>query len=107
MFGRKKHAVDVRSAHHMVTNDGWVIVDVRTRPERKQGGAAGSIHYSLDSLNQRIPALKGKKVLAICRSGNRSGTAVRILERNGIEAMNVRGGMIAWDRAGLPIKKGK
>jgi len=107
MFGRNKHAVDVRTAYEMAQNDGWIIVDVRTKPERKEGGAVGSLHYSLDSLNQRLPKLKGKKVLAICRSGNRSGTAVKILEHNGIQAMNVKGGMIAWDRAGLPVKKGK
>ena len=107
MFGRAKHTVDVRTAHDMALNDGWTIVDVRTKPERKQGGATGSVHYSLDSLNQRLPALQGKKVLAICRSGNRSGTAARFLEQNGIEARNVKGGMIAWDRAGLPTRKGK
>jgi rhodanese-related sulfurtransferase len=107
MFGRNKSNVDVGTAYEMAMNDGWTIVDVRTKPERKEGGAAGSIHYSLDSLNQRLPALRGKKVLAICRSGNRSGTAARFLEQNGIEARNVKGGMIAWERAGLPIKKGK
>ena len=107
MFGRSKHAVDVRTAYEMAMNDGWIIIDVRTKPERKEGGATESVHYSLDSLNQRLPALKGKKVLAICRSGNRSGTAAKFLEQNGIEALNVKGGMIAWERAGLPTKKGK
>ena len=107
MFGRARHTVDVRTAYDMAREDGWVIVDVRTKPERKKGGATGSLHYSLDSLNQRLPALKGKKVLAICRSGNRSGTAAKFLEQNGIEARNVKGGMIAWDRAGLPTRKGK
>jgi rhodanese-related sulfurtransferase len=107
MFGRSKNTVDVNTAHEMATNEGWIIVDVRTKPERKEGGATGSIHYSLDSLNQRLPALQGKKVLAICRSGNRSGAAAKFLEQNGISAINVKGGMIAWERAGLPIKKGK
>ncbi len=107
MFGRKKKAVDVRTAHEMAENDGWVIVDVRTKLERKEGHPPGSIHYSLDSLNQRMRKLEGKKVLAICRSGNRSGTAVSILQQNGVEAINVKGGMLAWTRAGLPTKRGK
>jgi len=105
MFGRKKNAVDVRTAHDMATNDDWIIVDVRTKLERKKGSPPASIHYSLDSLNQRLPKLKDKKVLAICESGNRSGTAVRFLEQNGIEAKNVKGGMIAWNRANLPIAR--
>ncbi len=107
MFGRKKNVVDVATAYDMATNDDWIIVDVRTKRERKQGGPPGSLHYSLDSLNQRLPKLQGKKVLAICQSGNRSAKAVRFLEQNGIEAKNVKGGMIAWDRAGLPSRKGK
>ena len=107
MFGRSKNAVDVTTAHEMATDEGWIIVDARTKPERRAGGATGSVHYSLDSLNQCLPALKGKRVLAICRSGNRSGTAAKFLEHNGISAMNVKGGMIAWERAGLPVKKGK
>jgi len=105
MFGRKKKTVDVRTAYEMAQNDGWIIVDVRTKRERKDGFPPGSIHYSLDSLNQRLRKLEGKKVLAICRSGNRSGTAVRILEQNDIEAINVKGGMNAWTRAGLPTTR--
>jgi rhodanese-related sulfurtransferase len=53
-----------------------------------------------------MTSLEGKKVLAICRSGNRSGRATRHLSANGIEALNVKGGMLAWTRAGLPTKKG-
>ena len=30
-----------------------------------------------------------------------------VLRQQGIEAINVKGGMVAWTRAGLPIKKGK
>lgn len=108
MFGRrKKKAVDVRTAYEMAENDGWVIVDIRTKLERREGHPPGSVHYSLDSLNQRMRKLEGKKVLAICRSGARSSTAVDILEHNGIEAVNVKGGMIAWIRADLPTRRGK
>ncbi|NHZ70530.1 MAG: rhodanese-like domain-containing protein [Proteobacteria bacterium] len=107
MFGRKKNAVSVAVARDMADNDDWTIIDVRTKLERKDGHIPGSIHYSLDSLNQRLPKLKGKKVLAVCRSGSRSATAVRILDSNGIEAMNIKGGMNAWNRAGLPTRKGK
>jgi rhodanese-related sulfurtransferase len=106
MFGLRKHSVDVRTAHRMAAEDGYVILDVRTKLERKEGHPPGSMHVSLDSLDRRIASLEGRRVLAICRSGNRSGTATRRLIANGIEAKNVRGGMIAWNRAGLPTRKG-
>ncbi len=106
MFGRSKRAVDVRTAVDLVKSDGYVLVDVRTKQERRQGHPPGSLHISLESLQQRTPTLEGRRVLAICRSGNRSGTAVKYLNSVGIEALNVKGGMIAWNRAGLPTKKG-
>jgi len=107
MFGRKKNVIDVATAQQMAANDGWVIVDVRKKNERIKGHVPGSLHYSLDSLNQRLPQLKDKKVLAICQSGVRSETAMKFLTQNGIEAISVKGGMIAWTRAGLPTATGK
>jgi rhodanese-related sulfurtransferase len=106
MFGFGKTSVDVRTAHRMAEEDGYTIVDVRTKLERKEGHPPGSLHMSLESLDKRTAALEGKKVLAICRSGNRSGTATRFLNAQGIETLNVKGGMLAWSRAGLPMKKG-
>ncbi len=101
-FGFKKKAVDVRTAHEMARDDGWILLDVRTKRERAESHASDSVHYSLESLEQRLPQLKGKKVLAICRSGNRSAQAVQFLQSNGIKSLNVKGGMIAWHKAGLP-----
>lgn len=105
MFGLSKK-VDVRSAQEMAATGEYVLVDVRTVPERRAGHPPGSMHITLDVLEHRAGSLQGKKVLAICRSGNRSNTAARFLNAQGIEALNVSGGMLAWARAGLPITKG-
>ncbi|MFV1970080.1 MAG: rhodanese-like domain-containing protein [Acidimicrobiia bacterium] len=106
MFGRTKTTVNVKKAHQMVADDGYVIIDVRTAKERRQGHPPGSIHMVLESIPQRIQELEGKKVLALCQSGSRSSAATRFLLQNDIEALNVSGGMLAWSRAGLPLKKG-
>ena len=42
-------------------------------------------------------------MLCICRSGNRSAQAVAALRRVGYNAVNVDGGMRAWQRQGLPV----
>jgi len=106
MFGREKTAVDVKTAHQMAAEDGYVILDVRTLRERKQGHPPGSIHMVLETIPERLDDLKGKKILAFCRSGNRSGAAARFLNQHDIEAHNVQGGIIAWSHAGLPLKEG-
>jgi len=103
MFGRKKTGVDVKTAHQMARDDGYIILDVRTAKERSQGHPPGSIHMVLETIPDRLDELDGKKVLAFCRSGNRSGEAARFLTDHDVEAYNVRGGILAWARAGLPL----
>jgi len=39
----------------------------------------------------------------VCRSGHRSGLAVRELRAAGLHAVNLVGGMGAWAKEGLPI----
>ena len=107
MFGRNNHAVDVKTAHRMAADDGYTIIDVRTLSERTQGHPPGSRHIVLDGIPAATDDLAGEKVLALCRSGNRSGAATKYLRKAGIEAVNVKGGMVAWQRAGLPITKGR
>ncbi len=106
MFGHDKNAVDVETASRMATDDGYVIIDVRTARERTAGHPPGSIHMVLETIPERLSELQGKKVLAFCRSGNRSGAAARFLTQQDIEAHNVSGGILAWSRAGLPLKEG-
>lgn len=106
MFGWGKKSVDVRTAARMAEDDGYTIVDVRRKDEWKSGHAVGATHISLASLENRLKSLDGKRVLAICQTGSRSKRATSIMTHHGIEALNVKGGMSAWTRAGLPTKKG-
>lgn len=75
--------------------EGAAIVDVRTPGEFATGHIKGSKNIPLDKISFYCGELKksGKPVIACCRSGARSGAAVRILKANGIEAYN--GG--PWD----------
>jgi adenylyltransferase/sulfurtransferase len=42
---------------------------------------------------------KDKKVIMICRSGNRSGNVIRFMEGNGFENLyNLKGGLLAWKK---------
>lgn len=98
-----RNSVSVTHAHE-ATGNGALLIDVRSVDEWKRDGrAAGAQHIPLPSLHHKMERLRGHEVLVICRSGNRSGRAAAVLRRNGISALNVRGGMIAWRRHGLPL----
>lgn len=74
---------------------GAVIIDVRTVAEFKRGHIKDAVNMPLDTISKQLDKIKkiNKPVIAVCRSGNRSGAAVNILKKAGIEAHN--GG--AWD----------
>lgn len=88
--------------------EGAVLVDVRTPGEWAQGRAPQALHLPLARLEADLSTLdRDRPVVAVCRSGNRSSVATRVLRKAGFEAYNLRGGMRAWQAAGLPVKAGK
>ncbi|GLY26745.1 rhodanese-like domain-containing protein [Kineosporia sp. NBRC 101731] len=76
------------------------IVDVREPDEWQAGHISGAVHIPLMELPARTGDLPEGDVYVICRSGGRSARAVAWLEQNGFEAVNVSGGMGAWQAAG-------
>ncbi|PIZ23967.1 MAG: rhodanese-like domain-containing protein [Comamonadaceae bacterium CG_4_10_14_0_8_um_filter_57_29] len=89
---------------------GTLLIDVRQPDEYAQGHAPGSTLIPLGQLAQRLPELAGyknKPVALICHSGNRSSKAQQLLQQAGFTATsNVEGGMVAWQKAGLPVVMG-
>jgi len=89
----------VRSDHH--------LLDVREDDEWQAGHIEGAQHIPLRELGERIGELpKSRHIVAVCRSGSRSGAAVRGLKQMGYDAENLDGGVVAWTRAGLPLVDG-
>lgn len=84
------------------------LLDVRQPDEYQAGHIAGAVLIPLNQLDSRLDELpRDREIICVCRSGSRSGTATRRLNSAGFTAFNLSGGMIAWQRAGLPVKTGK
>lgn len=73
----------------MIQN-GATILDVRSSQEYKSGHVKGSINIPLQSIDNQMDKIKKlpTPVIACCASGMRSGTAVTLLKRQGVEAHN-------------------
>ena len=74
-----------------------IFVDVRSAKERAVSNIAGAI--SLTELAQALESGK-RPVVVYCTVGYRSGLAVLDLQKRGIAARNLRGGILAWLAAG-------
>ncbi len=86
------------------------LIDVRTPAEFQQIHAPEARNVPLDQLDpKRLAAEQGgdEPVFVICGSGNCSKVAAEKLVAAGIDAVNVEGGMRAWEQAGLSVVHGE
>ena len=87
-------------------NKDVIIIDVRTDNEFQHFHLPGSVNIELQNLINELPKIKkeskGKKVLFICKTGNRSGTATQMAKVEKIDAVNLVGGVTEWSRLNLP-----
>lgn len=83
---------------------GALLLDVREPYEFAQSRADGAVNLPLSELQSRYTELDADRPIAvICRSGNRSDLAAGFLRQAGFDAVNVVGGMLAWQREELPM----
>ena len=79
------------------------VLDVREDVEVAEGMIPGAIHIPMGQLNTRLAELdRSRPVIVVCRSGNRSAVVAEALNGAGYTADTMAGGMVAWQRAGLP-----
>lgn len=79
------------------------VLDVREDFEVAEGMIPGALHIPMGQLNSRLPEIdRDRPVIVVCRSGNRSAQVADALTDAGYAADTMGGGMIAWQRAGLP-----
>jgi rhodanese-related sulfurtransferase len=81
-----------------------VLLDVREADEFRQVRVEGSLFIPMSELAARVHEIpRDRPVIVLCASGARSGN----LRSEGWEDVgNVAGGISAWERMGLPVKRG-
>jgi rhodanese-related sulfurtransferase len=86
---------------------GVITLDVRTPGEFAEGYIKGArlINFQSGNFENEIAALDKNATYAVyCRSGNRSGQAVKVMQDAGFtNVFNMNGGVIDWANAGLPL----
>ena len=90
-----------------VAEAGVITLDVRTPIEFAEGHIEGArlIDFQSGNFENEISALDKNATYAVyCRSGNRSGQAVKVMQDAGFTSVfNMNGGVIDWANAGLPL----
>lgn len=80
------------------------FLDVREDDEWEAGHAPAAQHIAMRDLPDHLDEFRdGRRIVVICRSGNRSGKVTAWLLNHGIDAVNMTGGMQVWEKSGLPV----
>jgi rhodanese-related sulfurtransferase len=88
------------------------LIDVRTPVEYREVHAGPARLVPLDSLDpdaimRARSGSEGDPLYTICRTGGRGRQAAERLRAAGYtDVVNVEGGTLAWERAGLPVVRG-
>jgi rhodanese-related sulfurtransferase len=84
--------------------EGVTVLDVREPVEWQHGHIEGSVHVPMTELPDRLGDLPADgRVLVVCKVGGRSARVVQYLVAQGIDAVNLDGGLLDWEAAGRPL----
>jgi rhodanese-related sulfurtransferase len=87
--------------------DGARLIDVRLPYEFEEARVSGAMLVPLATVPDNLDAFRGDgRVYVICKTGARSARACEYLAAQGIEAVNVAGGTLAWIRSGRDYVSG-
>jgi len=103
MFGFKE--IDIEGLKSAKSQEGILLIDVRTDAEVARGMIEGAKHIPLhllplkaNELNVNVPTI------FYCQSGARSAQACAFMSSKGHDDVyNLQGGILAWMRNGMPL----
>ena len=82
---------------------GLAVLDVREPVEWAHGHIEGALHIPLGELTGRLDEVPTRQTLVVCKVGARSAQAARWLGAQGLDVVNLDGGMLDWAAAGRPM----
>ena len=101
--------IDVQGFSELIADTNAVVLDVRTAAEFTEGHIKGAIlidQRQSDFVEKAKATLPIEKRIAVyCRSGRRSANAAGKLADVGYKCVNLKGGILAWKDAGMPVTK--
>jgi rhodanese-related sulfurtransferase len=101
--------VDHIAAMQLINHKNALVLDVREQSEYDAGHILSSKLIPMGKLKDRLGELekyRERPIVVVCRSGQRSASACGLLGKQGFaQVLNLNGGIVAWQKASLPLEK--
>jgi rhodanese-related sulfurtransferase len=82
-------------------DEGVALIDVREVNEWQAGHAPTAVHVPMNRIGGTAASFdKTRPIIFVCRSGRRSDAVTGAMVSAGYQALNLVGGMQAWQQAG-------
>jgi len=103
--------LDAQQAVHAINREDAVVLDIRDATTFKAGHMVGAINIPLADLDSNIKKLnkyRGRSIIIVCATGQKSTNAMTKLKQAGFEKLStLKGGIAAWKTADMPVVAGK
>ena len=87
--------------------DDALLIDVREADEWAEERVPSARHLPMSEFVARQGELPtDQRLYILCHVGARSARVAAYLQQQGVDAVNVEGGLVAWEAAGRPIVYG-
>ena len=100
-------AVSTQKAIMLINHDDGAVLDIRDKKEFEAGHIVDAINIPLASLATRITELEKRKlkpVIVVCKMGQQSGEACKLLKKEEFpEIVRLSGGISEWKAQNLPL----
>ena len=97
-------------ATRMLNHDNAVMIDMREDKDYREGHIINAIHApasKLENYTGKLEKYRDQPLIVYCRSGQRSTAVCSKLRKQGFESVyNLKGGVLAWQKAELPLNRG-
>jgi rhodanese-related sulfurtransferase len=97
-------------AIRLINHENAVLVDMRNDKDYRDGHIVNAVQVPADKNEAagKLVKYRDRPLIVCCRSGNQSRTLSTQLSRKGFASVyNLKGGLHAWQQAGLPLSKGR
>ncbi|MEN3305484.1 MAG: hypothetical protein V7603_1686 [Micromonosporaceae bacterium] len=95
--------VTAGEARDLIGSDA-ILLDVREDDEWAAGHAPEAVHMAMSRIAREFGTLPtDRTIVCVCHVGARSAAVAAALHQAGWQAVNLDGGMLAWESAGLPV----
>jgi len=98
--------IEPGDATRLLNHENAVIVDMREDKDYREGHIVNAVHAPSGSSNpvEKLAQYREKPVIVYCRSGHRSSGYCRMLRKQGFTSVyNLAGGVLGWQKSGLPL----